>query len=222
MFNEEQNQSTETPQVAQPETSEAPKAPEQQAAPAPKKAPVIIKTTQDERMWAAIGYLFILGVISMAIKPKSDFCKKHATQGLVIFVGWFISLILMAIVPALSIIFIGFMALAALGIFKAIQSQEMNLPVIKQLAEKIPTGLIFGKMTGKDMPKTEPSKPAEAPAAPTETPAEKPKEEVAEAPAETTEKPAETPAPVTEQPETKPEEPVKPTEETPAEEPKEE
>ncbi len=172
------------PQQTQQEAPQAPPVPEQKPA---KPAALPEKTTQDERMWAAIGYIAFLGVVSLAINPKSEFCKHHAAQGLTIFALWFVSLILLAfpitIVSGIGLIlWLGFSGLAIFGVVKAIQSYKLELPVLSAIAKKIPTDSIIGSVTGKAPEVIKPAegeaKPAEA-VTPQEVPQAQPEQEVA-------------------------------------------
>lgn len=167
-----QAQTPESAPQAQPETPKAPEAPKKSGPP----TSVPVKTTQDERIWAAIGYVAFLGVVSMAMKPKSEFCKQHASQGLVIFVIWFIGLILLAFPSFIGAIG-GFILLAAsviaiIGIIKAIQSYQFKMPILSDIAAKIPMGAIVGSVTGKT-PETESKKEEkQAEQAPAKTPSQ--------------------------------------------------
>ena len=173
MFQDNQPQQPEQP--TPPEQPVAPGQPQaQQTMPqaAPKSAsPTTVpeKTTQEERMWAAISYIAFLGIVALAIKPKSAFCKHHAAQGLTIFVLWFISLILLAMPSFIGaiggILLLGTTGLAIFGIIKAIQSYKLEVPILSSIAEKIPTDSIIGSVTGKTPETTkasnDESKPAE-------------------------------------------------------------
>lgn len=204
---------TEQPSPApaeQPAQSEQPGKPIQPAKPA--EAP--IKTTQDERMWAAIGYIAFLGVVTLAMKPKSEFCKHHASQGLLLFLFWFIGLILLAIGSFLSVIggilMLGITVLSVLGIIRAISSYELKVPVLTGLAKNVPVNAIVGSMTGKKP--VEPQQPGTQPV----QPAQPGQEQAAPIQPQTPEQPVEQSA---EQPAAQPEQPAQPPVETP-EEPK--
>ena len=164
----EDNQQTQTHAEPQPEQAAQPKQSEdqqqtdqqqpRQKPEKPEEKP--IKTTQDEKMWSAIGYIAFLGVVTLAMKPKSQFCRHHASQGLVFFVLWFIGLILLAIGSFFSVIggllMLGITVLAVMGIIKAISSYEFKLPVLTDIAKNVPVDAIIGSMTGKkavDQPK---------------------------------------------------------------------
>jgi uncharacterized membrane protein len=203
-------QPQEQPQA--PEQSQQTAQPEKPAAPKPPAEPPV-KTTQEERMWAAIGYIAFLGVVTLAMKPKSEFCKKHASQGIVLFVIWFIGLIVLALPIALLsglgfIVIVGISVLAIIGIVKSISSHEFKLPVLTDLAKMVPIGAIVGGLTGKTPPPTQTPQQGEQPAAPVtpETAPEEPKTE---------EKPTAEPKPEAEQP-------APPATEAPAEEVKQE
>lgn len=157
-----QNIATEAPEVpATQQTTPPSEAPtvEQPAAPASSTQPMIpvtppVKTTQEERMWGAISYIAFLAIVTLAMNPKSAFCKKHAAQGLLLFVVWFIGLIMMAIPSNLIIligiiVFFGAMGLGGFGMYKAFTSYELNIPVLSDLAKKVPVDSIIGTVTGK-------------------------------------------------------------------------
>lgn len=150
--------------------------PAQQQKPAPKP----LHVSQDEKMWAAIGYIAFLGVVTLAMKPKSKFCRHHASQGLVLFGLWFIGLILLAIGSIFSaigaILMLGISILAVIGIVKAISSYEFNVPVLTGIAKKIPVDAIVGSMTGK-----KPAPVQQPPAAPVQ---ETPQEQAQQTPAQ--------------------------------------
>lgn len=153
-------------------TQEANPAPVQAEAPNPAPAPaptpeqppkpaapaaLPVKTTQEERMWGAIGYIAFLGVVTLAMMPKSEFCKKHAQQGILLFIFWFIGLIVMAMpISILSgiggVILLAVTIVAILGIVKSISSFELNLPVLSDLAKMVPAEAIVGSLTGKTAP----------------------------------------------------------------------
>jgi uncharacterized membrane protein len=148
---------------------------EQPAAPAPTTQPLIpatppVKTNQEERMWGAISYIAFLGIVTLAMNPKSAFCKKHAAQGLLLFIVWFIGLIMMAVPSNLIIligiiIFFGAMGLGGFGMYKAFTSYELNIPVLSDLAKKVPVDSIIGTVTGKVV---EAPQAPQAPVAPTQ------------------------------------------------------
>ncbi len=162
---QEQPSATPQPQAEQQnqQQAEQKQQPPQQKPPAPAQKPE--KTSQEERMWAAIGYIAFLGIVTLAINPKSEFCKHHAAQGLTIFAVWFVSLILFAMPSIIGIIggllLLGATVLAVFGVIKSIQSYKLELPVLSAVAKKIPTDSIIGSVTGKK-PEAKPAQPKDA------------------------------------------------------------
>ena len=194
----EQNQPEQPVQAEQqPQAPAQPEPPKQPEKPA-KPAALPVKTTQEEKMWAAIGYVAFLGVVTLAMQPKSEFCRRHASQGLVIFAVWFVALILMAGPSVVGII--GLLLLLAatvvglLGIVKSLQSFQFNLPVLSDIAKKVPVDSIIGSMTGKTTEAPTPQEPAQ-PAQPTEGKQEpqQPAEPTATPPSQDEEPPQQTP-----------------------------
>ncbi len=108
-------------------------------------------------MWSVIGYIAFLGFVTLAINPRSAFCKHHAANGLTIFGVWFVGLIVLAMPSFIGaiggMILLLATALAVLGILKAIQSYKFEFPVLSSIAKLIPTDTIIGSVTGK-MPDT--------------------------------------------------------------------
>ena len=102
-----------------------------------KKPAVSDKDVEENKVIAAIGYLWILCFIPLFLKKESKFAKFHGKQGLVLFIidivaaffylipffGW----LLWAILILTSII----------GLLQALSGKWYKLPVIGQLADKI-------------------------------------------------------------------------------------
>lgn len=100
------------------------------------------KTVEEGKIWAFIGYWWILFLVPLLAKKENKFALFHGKQGLVLFVleivvwilsyipviGWFI------IGPIGSIICI---ILAIIGMVKSLQGQYWKMPVLGDIAEKI-------------------------------------------------------------------------------------
>lgn len=88
---------------------------------------------------AAIGYLWILSVIVLAVKKNDGYVRFHASQGALIFVC---SLVLMFI-PMLGWLLNLILGITAIvGIIKALQGEEWALPVGAEIAAKFGDGVI--------------------------------------------------------------------------------
>lgn len=89
----------------------------------------------DERLFATIGYIPMLFVLPSAFKPKSQFCQKHAKQGMILSVLFFVTLLIMAVIPALGfLLFLGLLALIAMGALKAHSGNEWSMPKLSKIA----------------------------------------------------------------------------------------
>ncbi|MEX1997780.1 MAG: DUF4870 domain-containing protein [Candidatus Andersenbacteria bacterium] len=89
---------------------------------------------QNERLLAAISYLWVVSLIMLLLKRDSDFIQFHAKQGLVIFIasiilgfipliGWLLNLVLFVFV--------------IMGFVAALQGQRRKLPLVATVAEMI-------------------------------------------------------------------------------------
>lgn len=88
---------------------------------------------EDGKTFAGIGYLWILFLIPLLAKPENKFCRKHAKQGLVLFVGWFLAWI--PIVGWLWGIFL--LVCMIMGLIAAFSGKYQKLPLIGAIAEKL-------------------------------------------------------------------------------------
>ena len=99
------------------------------------------KDIEDNKVIAAISYLFILFLIPLLTKKDSKFCMFHAKQGLVLFIAWVILWVIWMI-PTLGWIlgFLGTILLLIIelvGLIKALQGEAWEIPVIGEYAKKI-------------------------------------------------------------------------------------
>src|SRR3989338_10408413 len=95
------------------------------------------RAIEDNRVIAAIGYVWILCLVPLFLKRNSQFAQFHAKQGLVLFVaeifGWLIFWI--PLIGWFLGIFI--IILAVLGIMNALQGRYWEMPVLGKSARKI-------------------------------------------------------------------------------------
>ena len=109
-------------------------------------APVGPAADADEKFFAALGYVAFLFVIPLLVKPKSDYCKFHARQSMVMFLMWIVGLVFLFTVTWFgSLLNIGFIALYVLAMYRAYIGEMWNIPVIGALASKIDLGGLYGK-----------------------------------------------------------------------------
>lgn len=105
-----------------------------------KSAKIGSNDIEENKVWAAIGYLGILFLIPMLAKKDSPFAQYHAKQGLALFIldviigaasalpliGWFI------IAPIGSIITL---ILFIIGLVNSLSGKTVPLPIIGKMAE---------------------------------------------------------------------------------------
>jgi len=95
------------------------------------------KDVEDNKVIAAIGYVWILCLVPLFLKRHSKFAQFHAKQGLVLFIveifGWLIFWIPLVgwLLGVLILIF------AILGIMNALQGNYWEMPILGKYAKKI-------------------------------------------------------------------------------------
>jgi len=103
--------------------------------------PQVKKDIEENKLVAAVGYISILCLIPLLLKPKSQFAKFHGKQGLILFIGAVINMVI-SVIPFLGWIlgFIGAVALiilSILGILKALNGEYWEMPYLAEYAKKI-------------------------------------------------------------------------------------
>ena len=89
--------------------------------------------TQDEKIWAFLGYLGPFCVIPLLVKKDNKFIQFHAKQGLVMFIAeCFIWIPILGWLLAVFIFVVWIMAL-----IKVFNGEYWKIPVIGDIAEKI-------------------------------------------------------------------------------------
>lgn len=95
------------------------------------------KTTKDldeNKILAAVSYLWIASIVVLILKKDNEYVQFHAKQGLMLFItsvilmfipiiGWFLNLVVFALV--------------VVGFVKAISGEKWQLPILGEFAKKI-------------------------------------------------------------------------------------
>lgn len=107
-----------------------------------------------ERRFAVSCYIPVFNIITCPITAvrlvESKFCLFHARQGLVLFSLWVLSILVAAISPILSLMMWGVvLVLHFAGFIIAYQMKETQIPLIAQMALKIPEKYLYSLLTGK-------------------------------------------------------------------------
>jgi len=104
-------------------------------------APKPMSGAQEERLFAAVGYLGILCLVPLLLKKNSAFCQFHGKQGLVLLIAW-VALSFANIVPILGQLawMIGsliILILVIMGIVNALNGKMWEMPVLGKYAKMI-------------------------------------------------------------------------------------
>jgi len=107
--------------------------------------PTDSKDVEDNKVIAAIGYLWILCLVPLLAKKNSKFAQHHGKQGLVLtvisIILWVVGFILIFIPVigwlVLFVAWITLIVLAVMGIVKSLNGEYWEIPVIGEYAKKI-------------------------------------------------------------------------------------
>jgi len=90
------------------------------------------KPNQEEKIWAALSYLWVLSIVALAARKKNDFIRFHANQGFLLFL-----LSLLWWVPFFGqLLGIVIIVVAVIAIIKSLQGKKWELPLVAPIAEK--------------------------------------------------------------------------------------
>lgn len=110
----------------------------------------------DDRKWGLICYIPIVNIITCAItgvvKIKSKYALFHARQGLILFGCWFVTILVAFISATLSLMLWGVVLLLhGAGIVIAYKGDITKIPILGDLAMKIPETYLFTFLTQKTL-----------------------------------------------------------------------
>ncbi|MFH0952324.1 MAG: DUF4870 domain-containing protein [Patescibacteria group bacterium] len=92
------------------------------------------KDVEDNKVMAAISYIWIVSLIMMLVKKDSKFVQHHAKQGFILWIAsiifWFIP-VLGWILNLLVLVFV------IIGFIQSLNGAWWKAPLISELAEKI-------------------------------------------------------------------------------------
>jgi len=91
------------------------------------------KDINENKLVAAIGYIWILCLVPLLLKKNSKFCQFHAKQGLVLFI-----IELLGMIPFVGwVLFIAAVIYSVYGIVQALDGKYWEAPIIGEYAKKI-------------------------------------------------------------------------------------
>lgn len=117
------------------------------AAPTPTQVPTPAGSADnDEKFFAALGYFGPLFVISLLVKPKSQYCKFHAKQSIALFIISILVLVVLASIPTIgSLLTLTLFAVYVLAIYQSYQGKAWAIPLVSVFAGKIDLNAIYEK-----------------------------------------------------------------------------
>ncbi len=113
-----------------------------------------VLSLSSERKWAVSCYVpvfnLVICVLASVKMVNSKLCLFHARQGLVLFGFWFFTIIVALFSQELSLMMWGVVLFFhGVGIVVAYKNTMTRIPVLGNLAEKIPEYYLYTLLTGK-------------------------------------------------------------------------
>lgn len=100
----------------------------------------VSEISQDDKVMAALSYLWVLVLIPLLKPGKSEFVKFHSRQGFLLFIVEVV-LMVVQIIPVLGWLIGFFGGIAALivsimGLFSALSGKRWEIPYLNEYAKK--------------------------------------------------------------------------------------
>lgn len=95
------------------------------------------KDVEENKVIAALSYLWILCLVPLFLKRNSEFAQAHAKQGLVLFIIEIVGSLVFWIPLIGWLLWLIVVVIAILGFARALQGEYWHMPVIGDLAKKI-------------------------------------------------------------------------------------
>lgn len=95
------------------------------------------KDIEENKVMAALSYLWILCLVPLLVKRDSEFTQAHAKQGLVLFIIELVGSLVFWIPFFGWILWIVVVIAALVGFIKALQGEYVDIPLVKDIAKKI-------------------------------------------------------------------------------------
>lgn len=99
------------------------------------------KDIEENKVLAAIGYIWILFLIPLLAKKDSQFCQFHGKQGMILFIAWIV-LVVFGWVPIIGwflapILGLVLVIVSLIGIIKTLMGESWEIPFLGEYAKKI-------------------------------------------------------------------------------------
>lgn len=92
---------------------------------------------EDNKILAAIGYIWILCLVPLFLKRNSRFTQFHAKQGLMLFIAETVGMIIFMIPLIGWILWLLVILMGVMGIVSALQGRYWEMPILGKYARKI-------------------------------------------------------------------------------------
>ncbi|MFA6533542.1 MAG: hypothetical protein WCT37_00030 [Patescibacteria group bacterium] len=96
-----------------------------------------VKDIEENKVVAALSYIWILFLIPLLAKKDSPFCQWHAKQGLVLFLVEVVGSLVFWIPLFGWLLLLGVILLAVVGILRALIGEFWEMPILGAYAKKI-------------------------------------------------------------------------------------
>ncbi|MDD5438109.1 MAG: DUF4870 domain-containing protein [Patescibacteria group bacterium] len=109
---------------------------ENTGAPAPTKIHFDQHDVDENKVLAALSYIWILFLVPLLAKKDSKFCKEHAKQGLIMFIVWIVASFVIWIPLIGWLLGLALLIVDIVAFVKALQGEFWEIPVIGPLRNK--------------------------------------------------------------------------------------
>jgi len=86
---------------------------------------------------AALSYAWALCLVPLLIAPKNDYVRFHAKQGLILFAAEILSVLIFWLPVVGQVLFIVFVIVSLIGIYKALQGEKWEMPIVYKYSQRI-------------------------------------------------------------------------------------
>lgn len=96
--------------------------------------PSVVTLHHNEKLFAALSYLWVMSVIFLVLNRHSDFVQFHAKQGLAL---WLLSIVCWFLPPLGWLLNLAIMVLILIGFLEALEGNRWKLPFIGNFAARL-------------------------------------------------------------------------------------
>lgn len=94
------------------------------------------KDVEENKLIAALSYIWILFLVPLLTKKDSKFCREHAKQGLILFIVWIVASLVIWIPIIGQILGLAILIVDIVAFVKCLMGEFWEIPVIGPLRNK--------------------------------------------------------------------------------------